>query len=129
MALGPFAGAFVLGGFDLGPWFAATGGAGSTTAAILLPALAWGLLLWAGVAVLGVRTPPPRRRPRQPGRDPARRGRPVGCRDGIALDGPHRLRWRAGPLRAPLRALGPAARDGGGRGARPGGLRARLGGR
>ena len=53
MALGPFAGAFVLGGFDLGPWFAATGGAGSTTAALLVPAWRWVFYLGAPLAVVG----------------------------------------------------------------------------
>src|SRR3990172_11326323 len=53
MALGPFAGAFVLGGFDLGPWFAATGGAGSTTAGLLVPAWRWVFYLGAPLAVVG----------------------------------------------------------------------------
>lgn len=53
MALGPFAGAFVLGGFDLGPWFAASGGAGSAAAAFLTPPWRWVFYLGAPLAVAG----------------------------------------------------------------------------
>jgi len=52
MALGPFAGAAVLGLFDLAPSLAATGQAGSPVAAFLVPAWRWIFYLGAPLAVV-----------------------------------------------------------------------------
>src|SRR3972149_159034 len=87
MALGPFAGAFVLGGCARGPGFAAPGGAGSTTAGLRVPAWRWVFYLGARLAVVGAifiwaaapAWPPPERRGRiaWPGGPPVP-GRPPG---------------------------------------------------
>jgi MFS family permease len=52
MALGPFVGAFILTGFELGPTFAAAGQATSTAAAVLTPAWRWVFYLGAPLAIV-----------------------------------------------------------------------------
>ena len=50
MAVGPFVGAFILTGFELGPAFASAGQASATAAAILVPAWRWVFYLGAPLA-------------------------------------------------------------------------------
>ena len=50
MALGPFVGAFILSGFELGPAFASAGQASAAAAAILVPAWRWVFYLGAPLA-------------------------------------------------------------------------------
>jgi MFS family permease len=52
MALGPFVGAFILTGFELGPAFASAGQASSTAAAYLVPAWRWVFYLGAPLAIM-----------------------------------------------------------------------------
>ena len=52
MALGPFVGAFILTGFELGPAFAVAGQATSTAAAFLAPAWRWVFYLGAPLAIV-----------------------------------------------------------------------------
>ncbi len=50
MALGPFVGAFILSGFELGPAFTSSGQASSTLAAMVVPAWRWVFYLGAPLA-------------------------------------------------------------------------------
>lgn len=52
MALGPFVGAFILTGFELGPAFTSAGEASSTAAAYLAPAWRWVFYLGAPLAIM-----------------------------------------------------------------------------
>jgi MFS family permease len=52
MALGPFVGAFILTGFELGPAFASAGQASSAAAAVLVPAWRWVFYLGAPLAIM-----------------------------------------------------------------------------